>query len=92
MKERKRWCENQLQKFKNGSLRTINQIITCDEMWMFFHTVYHGNKQRWVFGDENFNEIPKQSNTRNKRMFTIFFNSSGVVHSQFQVIIEKIFV
>ena len=82
--QRKIWPENQLRIFKNGSLRKVDHIVTGDEMWMFFHTVYQGNKRRWIFSDEPYHEVAKQSNTRNNRMFTIFFNSSSVVHSQFQ--------
>ena len=51
---------------------------------MFFHTIYKENKRRWIFDDEPYHEVPRMSNTRNKRIFTMFFNSKGVIHIQFQ--------
>lgn len=70
--------------YNRGRLRKLNSIITCDETWIRFYTLYPGNKRQWVFDDEDFPKVLKQINTRNKRMFTIFFNSTGVVPSQFQ--------
>ena len=78
------FCTKNLAIYNHGRLRKKNSIITGDETWMKFHTLYPGNKAQWVFDDEDYPKVAKESNTSNKRMFAIFFNSTGVVHSQFQ--------
>ena len=78
------WCQDKIRQFRGGRLRKVDSIVTVDETWINFHTTYFGNKRQWLFADEDYPQVPKMAKTSNKRMFTIFFNSTGILLSQFQ--------
>lgn len=79
------WCKNMIQWFRDGTLRSTATIITGDETWLFFENIYPGNEKRWTFDDEDTPKKPKISKmTQNKRMYTIFFNSDGIVHCSYR--------
>ena len=57
--QRVKWCQEQLTIYDNGNHPDVKYIITGDETWMMFKTVYSGNKKRWVFGNKEYHKLPK---------------------------------
>ena len=60
--------------------RRLAEVITGDETWVYYSTPYSKYKMRsWVRGDERPAQIPRPDFRKPKVMYTIFFNSSGIV-------------
>uniref|UniRef100_A0A1I8I3Y0 HTH_Tnp_4 domain-containing protein n=1 Tax=Macrostomum lignano TaxID=282301 RepID=A0A1I8I3Y0_9PLAT len=78
--ERVRICRLWLQMFEPHGPRRLSDVITGDECWISFFTMKDKQSNMvWLAEDEPRPEVLKTGFRSRKRMFTIFFNSQGVV-------------
>ena len=69
-----------LETYDKCDSRRLSEIITGDETWVPFSTPYSEYKMRsWVKGDEKPAQVPRPDFRNPKVMYTIFFNSGGIV-------------
>ncbi|KAI6647411.1 Transposase [Oopsacas minuta] len=69
-----------LETYENCDSRRLTEIITGDEMWVYYSTPYSKYKKRsWVRGDEQPAKVPRPDFSKVKIMYTIFFSSHGIV-------------
>jgi [histone H3]-lysine36 N-dimethyltransferase SETMAR len=81
--DRVRICQENLAKFKEGKWR-LSDVVTGDESWFYHRQV--GKKQTnksWVAEGENARTVVRIGRFEAKTMFSIFFRTSGVVHSSY---------
>lgn len=79
--ERVAWCEKMLQNYQNSG--AMDEIITGDETYLFYDQINAGAE--WTFPEEDAPKIPKMIRyTTRKRMFTLFFNTKGIVHVSYR--------
>lgn len=77
MEDRVKYCKENLSRFNDGESGDVDLIVTGDETWMSFKTIYRGNKRMWVFEEEDYPRLPKLKPTVKKRMYCVFFNNRG---------------
>lgn len=64
--------------------RDIQHIITGDETWVYEYDVETTQQSsEWRYPDEPKPKRPRQSRSKVKVMLTVFFDSQGVLHSEF---------
>ncbi|KAI6649485.1 Transposase [Oopsacas minuta] len=69
-----------LETYENCDSRRLTEIITGDEMWVYYSTPSSKYMKRsWVRGDEQPAKIPRPDFRKPKIMYTIFFSSHGIV-------------
>ena len=69
-----------LETYEECAPRRLAEVITGDETWVYYSTTYSKYKMRsWVKRDERPAQIPKPDFRKPKVMYTIFFNSGGIV-------------
>ena len=79
-KERVRICHQWLQMFSPNGPKRLSDVITGDECWISFSTMKDKvSNMAWLTEDEPRPEVLKAGFRSRKRMFTIFFNTQGVV-------------
>ena len=75
--ERKQWCIEMLEKFKDPKER--EKVITCDETFLFYEQERQGKV--WTFPWEDYPRATKKTRyTTRKRMYILFFSSKGIVN------------
>ena len=79
-KERVRICRQWLHMFSPNGPKRLSDVITGDECWISFSTMKDKvSNMAWLTEDEPRPEVLKAGFRSRKRMFTIFFNTQGVV-------------
>ena len=69
-----------LQMFPENEPRRISDVVTGDECWIsFFTNKDKSSNMAWLAEDDPRAEVLKTGFRSRKRMFTIFFNTQGVV-------------
>lgn len=78
--ERVRICRLWLNMFAENGPRRLSDVVTGDECWIsFFTSKDKSSNMVWLAEDEPRPEVLKTGFRSRKRMFTIFFNTQGVV-------------
>lgn len=78
--ERVRICRLWLEMFEPNGPRRLSDVVTGDECWISFFTMKDKQSNMvWLTEDEPRPDVLKTGFRSRKRMFTIFFNSQGVV-------------
>ena len=78
--ERVRICRLWLQMFSENGPKRLSDVVTGDECWISYFTMKDKSSNMvWLTDDEPRPEVLKASFRSRKRMFTIFFNTQGVV-------------
>ncbi|KAI6656990.1 hypothetical protein LOD99_16291 [Oopsacas minuta] len=77
-----RLLQNYAQKFANGSSRTVSEILTGDETWIYhFDPETNRMSKEWVEEDAPPPTKVRRARSVGKQMWAIFFRSSGFVEA-----------
>ena len=73
-------CRRWLEMFSENGPKRLSDVVTGDECWISFFTMADKSSNMvWLAEDEPRAQVLKTSFRSRKRMFTIFFNTQGVV-------------
>ena len=77
--DRVRICCDLLQ--SNAESYFLNQIITCDECWIYWENEGHGGHNRsWQGAGDSAVTVPKRTSmTKKKHLVTVFWDSKGLI-------------
>lgn len=76
-KERVRVCQENLEKFRNGSWR-LYDVITGDETWIYFRqTGRKASNACWINDGQSPKTVVRQGQHEPKRLYSIFFKANG---------------
>jgi histone-lysine N-methyltransferase SETMAR len=72
------WCRFMLQKFDGGKSRSVSQIVTGDETWIYtYEPEKKSQSQVWMFPDEERPTKVVRNRSVGKRMVATFLRRSG---------------
>ena len=78
--QRVNWCQFMLQKFNEGKLKRVYEIVTGDESWIYqFDPETKRQSSIWIFPGENPPQKFRRSRSVGKRMVASFFSKTGHV-------------
>jgi histone-lysine N-methyltransferase SETMAR len=76
------WCTQMLEKYGGGTSKSVSDILTCDEAWVYcYEPERKCQSQVWAFPDEVPPTKVVRGRSTGKQMVASFFRHSGHVAS-----------
>ena len=74
------YAQQLLDKYKNADERRLSEIVTGDETWIYFYEPFRKQQNMsWLPKGSTPTKTARRNKSAHKVMYTIFFNSKGIV-------------
>lgn len=78
--ERVRIASLLLSKYRNNEQKRLNEIVTGDETWVYFHEPANKESNKmWIGENDGRPQVARRTRTNKRIMYALFFDSQGIV-------------